>query len=46
MTEFTRPSANILLEAAELQERKGRDYQNPLSRGYCKRQASSHVLST
>ena len=32
MTEFTRPSANILLEAAELQERKGRDYQNPLSR--------------
>lgn len=32
MTQFTRPSANILLEAAELQERKGRDYQNPLSR--------------
>lgn len=32
MTEFTRPSANILLEAAELQERKGKDYQNPLSR--------------
>lgn len=32
MTEFTRKSANILLEAAELQERKGRDYQNPLSR--------------
>lgn len=32
MTTFTRPSANILLEAAELQERKGRDYQNPLSR--------------
>lgn len=32
MTNFTRPSANILLEAAELQERKGKDYQNPLSR--------------
>lgn len=32
MTEFTRPSANILLEAAELQEKKSRDYQNPLSR--------------
>jgi hypothetical protein len=32
MTQFTRKSANILLEAAELQERKGRDYQNPLSR--------------
>lgn len=32
MTQFTRPSANILLEAAELQERKGKDYQNPLSR--------------
>ena len=30
--EFTRKSANILLEAAELQERKGQDYQNPLSR--------------
>lgn len=30
--EFTRPSAAILLEAAELQERKGKDYQNPLSR--------------
>lgn len=29
---FTRKSANILLEAAELQERKGQDYQNPLSR--------------
>lgn len=29
---FSRPSANILLEAAELQERKGQDYQNPLSR--------------
>ena len=32
MTAYTRKSANILLEAAELQERKGRDYQNPLSR--------------
>jgi hypothetical protein len=31
-TQFTRKSANILLEAAELQERKGQDYQNPLSR--------------
>lgn len=30
--QFTRASANILLEAAELQERKGKDYQNPLSR--------------
>lgn len=30
--QFTRPSANILLEAAEIQERKGQDYQNPLSR--------------
>lgn len=30
--QFSRPSANILLEAAELQERKGKDYQNPLSR--------------
>lgn len=29
---FTRKSANVLLEAAELQERKGQDYQNPLSR--------------
>ena len=29
---FTRPSANILLEAAEIQERKSQDYQNPLSR--------------
>lgn len=29
---YTRESANILLEAAELQERKGQDYQNPLSR--------------
>ena len=26
MTEFTRPSAKILLEAAELQEKKGQDY--------------------
>lgn len=32
MTNYTRASANILLEAAELQERKGKDYQNPLSR--------------
>ena len=32
MTQYTRKSANILLEAAELQERKGQDYQNPLSR--------------
>jgi hypothetical protein len=32
MTKFTRKSANILIEAAELQERKGQDYQNPLSR--------------
>jgi hypothetical protein len=30
--QFTRKSANILMEAAELQERKGQDYQNPLSR--------------
>ena len=30
--QYTRKSANILLEAAELQERKGKDYQNPLSR--------------
>lgn len=29
--QFTRKSANILLEAAELQERKGQDYQNPNS---------------
>ena len=32
MTKYSRKSANILLEAAELQERKGQDYQNPLSR--------------
>lgn len=32
MTKFSRPSALVLLEAAELQERKGKDYQNPLSR--------------
>ena len=31
-TQFTRKSAQVLLEAAELQERKSRDYQNPLSR--------------
>lgn len=30
--QFSRESANILFEAAELQERKGKDYQNPLSR--------------
>jgi hypothetical protein len=30
--QFTRPSANILLEAASIQERKSQDYQNPLSR--------------
>lgn len=30
--QFTRPSANILLEAAAIQEKKGQDYQNPLSR--------------
>jgi hypothetical protein len=30
--QFTRASANVLIEAAELQERKGQDYQNPLSR--------------
>jgi hypothetical protein len=29
---FTRPSANILLEAAEIQNKKSQDYQNPLSR--------------
>ena len=29
---YTRPSANILLEAAELQELKGNDYNNPNSR--------------
>jgi len=31
MTQYTRASANILLEAAELQERKGLDYNNPNS---------------
>lgn len=30
--QFKRESANILLEAAEIQEKKGQDYQNPLSR--------------
>lgn len=30
--QFSRESANILMEAAQLQERKGQDYQNPLSR--------------
>lgn len=29
--QFSRPSANILLEAAELQERKGQDYNNATS---------------
>lgn len=28
MTQYTRASANILLEAADLQERKGQDYNN------------------
>lgn len=32
MEKYTRPSANILLEAAELQMKKSQDYQNPLSR--------------
>lgn len=34
MTEqkFTRYSANVLLEAAAIQEKKGQDYQNPMSR--------------
>ena len=32
LSQFTRASANVLIEAAELQERKGQDYQNPLSR--------------
>ena len=32
MEKYTRPSANILLEAAELQIKKSQDYQNPLSR--------------
>jgi len=31
-TKYTRPSANILLEAAELQEKKGQDYNNSASR--------------
>lgn len=30
--QFSRESANILLEAAQIQEKKGQDYQNPLSR--------------
>jgi hypothetical protein len=29
---YTRPSANILLEAAEIQEKKGQDYNNTISR--------------
>lgn len=29
---YTRPSANILLEAAEIQEKKGQDYNNTVSR--------------
>lgn len=32
MTQFTRPSANILLEAAEIQDLKGADYNNSVSR--------------
>lgn len=32
MTDYTRPSARVLIEAAEIQERKGRDYQNAASR--------------
>lgn len=31
-TKYTRPSANVLLEAAELQEKKGQDYNNSASR--------------
>ena len=30
--QFTRYSANVLLEAAAIQEKKGQDYQNALSR--------------
>jgi len=30
--QFTRYSANVLLEAAAIQDAKGHDYQNPLSR--------------
>ena len=30
--QFTRYSANVLLEAAAIQDAKGQDYQNPLSR--------------
>ena len=30
--QFSRESANILMEAARIQEKKGQDYQNPLSR--------------
>ena len=29
---YSRPSANILLEAAEIQEKKGNDYNNAISR--------------
>ena len=29
--QYSRPSANILLEAAELQEKKGQDYNNATS---------------
>ena len=29
---YTRASANILLEAAEIQEKKGQDYNNAVSR--------------
>ena len=31
-TQYTRPSANILLEAADIQEKKGNDYNNAVSR--------------
>lgn len=32
MTKYTRESANILLEAADIQEKKGNDYNNAASR--------------
>ena len=32
MKQYSRPSANILLEAAEIQEKKGNDYNNANSR--------------
>lgn len=31
-TSYSRPSANILLEAADIQEKKGQDYNNAVSR--------------